>query len=166
MNQIRNVIDQQLTPPETQRTSQTATEDIPPSTDKARGKKKPQGLDYALPSRQKADYLLDTYWRLVHTLYPFLYHDDIVSTYQCLWTGQDLNIGDEEPTFLCFLNVIFSISCVLDPSIKPEDCVAFADVFYQRARGLLDFDLIQRKSIITVQCFLLLGQYLQSTNDP
>ena len=121
-------------------------------------------LDYLLPSRQRADHLMQTYWRLVHSLYPFLHKVDVLSTYQKLWTGED--IGCDAPTFVCLLNIIFSIACILDPTIRPEERESSADVFYQRARELLGFDFMKQPSTLTVQCLLVLGQYLQSTNDP
>ena len=162
MNQIKSVINQRLSPPDVERGSQAVRASSRPPLSSHPSKH--QNFDYILPSRQRADHLLDSYWRLVHTLYPFLDTDEVLSTYRRLWTGESL--GEDGPTFLCLLNVIFSITCILDPSIKPEERVSSADVFYQRARELLDFDLMQRQSILTAQCFLVLGQYLQSTNDP
>lgn len=158
MNQIRSVIDQQFTPPDSHRASPPVREDV-----RQHPHTKPP-LDYLLPSRQRADHLVDTYWRLVYTLYPLVDKTDVLSTYRKLWTGED--IGADGPTFICLLNIIFSIACILDPTIRPEERESSADVFYQRARKLLDLELMQRQSTLTVQCLLLLGQYLQSTNDP
>lgn len=160
MKQIKSVIDQQITPPG----SHPSTIPIKRPAISHRPSIQARNLDYVLPSRQRADHLLETYWRLVDTLYPFLNKEEVVATYRSLWTGEPL--GDEGSTFLCLLNVIFSIACILEPSIPPEERVSSADIFYQRARELLDFEVILRQSILTVQCLLLLGQYLQSTNDP
>ena len=164
MNQIKKVINQQGSPPASRQQSQSVRGQAPLTVQPSHSKQQRQILDYVLPSRQKADHLLEIYWRLVDTLYPFLDKDEVVSTYRSLWTGNALD--DEGPIFLCLLNVIFSLACILDPSVRPEERVSSANVFYQRSRELLDFELVQHQSILTVQYFLLLGQYLQSTKDP
>ncbi|KIN09019.1 hypothetical protein OIDMADRAFT_74613, partial [Oidiodendron maius Zn] len=119
-------------------------------------------FDYVLPSRQRADQILDSYWTIVDTLYPFLDRDEINSRYDTLWSGEPV---DDGRIFLCLLNAIFSISSVSDPSIRPERRAPSAHVFYERARDLFNLDLFQSRSILTIQCFLLLGQYLQSTSN-
>ena len=166
MNQIQSVIDQQVTPPDLRRqpSSQTTGAPARPANNRRLSKQSRPMSDYVLPSRQRADHLLETYWRLVDTLYPFLDKDEVVATYRCLWTGEPL--GDEEPIFLCLLNIIFAIASILDPATRPEERVAAGDNYYQRARQSLDFELVHRRSILTVQCSLLLGQYLQSTDNP
>lgn len=162
MNQIKRLINQHLSPAGQEPAPQPVRASPRPSL--SRYPSKHQNLDYILPSRQRADHLLDSYWRLVHTLYPFLDTDEVARSYRQIWTGESL--GEDGPTFVCLLNVIFSLTSILDPSIRPEERVGSANVFYQRARELLDFDLMQRQNILTTQCFLVLGQYLQSTNDP
>lgn len=168
MNRVKRVIDRQVTPPDSHRSSQPVAargwQTVPKLRSTQQQQEQHQNLDYVLPSRQRADRLLDTYWRLVDTLYPFLDKEEVLKTYRCLWTGEPL--GSEAQTFLCLLNVIFSIACILEPSISREERVSSADIFYQRARELLSFGLIQRQSMLTVQCLLVLGQYLQSTDDP
>lgn len=120
--------------------------------------------NYVLPSRQRADHLLSIYCRLVATLYPFLDLDEVKTLYGRLWTGEDL--GDDGLTFLSLINVVFSIACNLDSSMTPHERLINAEVFYVRAQELLQADTVQRRSVLAVQRFLLLGQYLQSTNDP
>ncbi|KAH6867516.1 fungal-specific transcription factor domain-containing protein [Thelonectria olida] len=121
-------------------------------------------IDYVLPPRQRADRLLEVYWRFVDPLYPFLDKTQLDLMYQRLWTGESL--GRDGKMFICLLNVIFSLACNLNPLMRPEERSKNATVFYQRGKVLLDFSDIQHRSILTVQCFLLSGQYLQSTNEP
>lgn len=121
-----------------------------------------QFQNYVLPSRQRADYLLATYRRLY--VYPILDWEEVERLYQRLWTGEDL--GEDGRTFLCLINVVFSIACIMDQAAVPTERTKNADVYYQRARETLDLRVLQSHSLIAVQCFLLLGHYLQSTNDP
>ncbi|KAI9705365.1 MAG: hypothetical protein M1820_005195 [Bogoriella megaspora] len=131
-----------------------------------RTKKQPSGHvgDHVLPLRKIADTLLDVYWVLVDPLYPFLDKPETVKAYESIWTG-DGSLYDET-TFLCILNAIFALCCQLSETIQPEQREASADVFFERAKDLLNLDLWQDGSIQSIQCLLIMGQYLQSTNDP
>jgi hypothetical protein len=165
MREIEKVIDRQITPPGLQRRpSEIAKSRVQSSVHSKTSERRRQEFDYVLPPRHRADNLLSTYWRLVDTLYPFLDRTEVESLYRRLWTGED--IGDDGPVFLSLLNIIFSIACALDATVPPEERESSADIFYQRAWELLNFGFVQSRSVMTVQCFLLLGQYLQSTNDP
>ena len=118
--------------------------------------------DYDLPSRQRADYLLTSYWR--RAVYPFLDRDEVECLYQRLWTGEDL--GEDASTFLCLIHMVFSMSCIMDPETASKERVKNADVFYRRGREFISLNFLQTRSLLAVQCFLLLGEYLQSKNDP
>ena len=163
MNLIKSLVDQDVTFPESQGSQASANSPLKRLSSRKAPARRPLPA-YVLPSRQQADHLLVVYRDLVATLYPFLDLDDIEVLYQRLWTGEDL--GEDGLTFLCLINVIFSIACNLDSSTPPQERIVNAKVFYTRAKELLQFDIIQQRSLLTVQCFLLLGQYLQSTNDP
>lgn len=125
-----------------------------PSSSKAQ-----KDLDYVLPPRQKADHLLDTYWKLVDVAYPFVDKADVTARYHRLWTGEDF--GPDAAMFVCLLNAMFGVASLVDPLKAPEDRVADGKVFYQRA-GPLDMELVQVRSLLTVQCFLLLSHYAHS----
>lgn len=164
LHQIKRVIDQQSTPPRLQRPLDFSQRRVQSSTRSDRSRDRRHELDYVLPPRQRANHLLDIYWRLVDSLYPFLDRVEVESLYQRVWSGE--SIGEDGPVFLSLLNLVFSIACTLDAAIAPERRESAAEVFYQRSRELMDLKLVQRQSLLTVQCFLLVGQYLQSTNDP
>lgn len=162
-NQIKNVVNRVVTNP--------ANSEPAPLIDSSHTKlpldtrqlnKRCQPLDYDLPSRQRADQLLVVYRRLISPLFPFLDTNQIDTLYNRVWIGEDL--GQDGHIFLCLLNVVFGLACIMDPSTPASERVKFADIFYKRSCQLLDFELLQYRSILTVQCFLLLGQYLQSTN--
>ncbi|EEU43586.1 uncharacterized protein NECHADRAFT_82521 [Fusarium vanettenii 77-13-4] len=119
-------------------------------------------VDVVLPPRRRADHLLDVYWRCIDPLYPFLDRDQMESMYRRLWAGE--NLGEDTKMFISLLNVVFSLSCNLNPRMEPEERGSNAAVFYRRSQALLDFSDLQNRSVLAVQCFLLSGQYLQSTN--
>lgn len=163
MNHIRGLVDQELTPSNSHESSTSSRTPFKRSNSRKSTRLR-QLQDYILPSRQRADYLLSVYKELVATLYPFLDMNDVEILYGRLWTGEDL--GDEGPAFLCLINVVFAIACKLDSTLEPPERSVVADVFYTRAHELLQVDVSQQRSLLSIQCFLLLGQYLQGTNDP
>lgn len=119
-------------------------------------------IDYILPSRKRADVLMSLYWKFVHELYPFLDKEQVRNDYDKIWSGEDS--VSEERSFLCLLNIIFALTSQMDSSFDAEHKLRSATVFYMRARELLD--VAEMASVRAVQCFLLLGQYFQSTNEP
>jgi hypothetical protein len=162
MNRIRAVLDHQVSPgsavhpPQSSSSNVTATALL-----KQRRFKNP---DYVLPSRHHADKLLDIYWRLGHTLYPFIDREDFMGKYNSLWTGNPTM--DDEICFICLLNAMFAVGCILDSTIRPQDRVECGEVYYKRAQGYVDLVFLKFQSVHTVQCLLLLAQYLQSTREP
>ncbi|KIX07448.1 uncharacterized protein Z518_02101 [Rhinocladiella mackenziei CBS 650.93] len=123
---------------------------------------KQKHVDYVLPTRRRADILVSAYWKYVHVLYPYLDKVQIQEDYEKLWKGDD-SIPDER-SLMCLLNVIFALASQIDESTPIEERERSAHVFYTRAKELLD--IVETGSVRTVQVYLLLGQYFQSTNEP
>lgn len=161
MNRMKAVLDQHVSPGSAQQTHSTTPSAGTAGALRQRRFKTPH---YVLPSRQEADKLLEVYWRLVDALYPFVHKDDFMLKYQSLWTGSPTM--DDEICFICLLNAIFAVACILDSSIRPQDRVSSGEVYFKRAQGFVDLDFLQFQSVHTVQCLLLLAQYLQSTREP
>ena len=115
-----------------------------------------------VPARNVADNLLQVYWRIVHPLYPFLDRNTVQDSYQELWT-EHARQGLPK-SFLCQINVIFALTCQLDESMEPEQRLASSEVYINHAKRQLNSDLWEQASLPSVQNFLLLSQYLQSTN--
>jgi len=113
-----------------------------------------------LPSRRRADELMEVYWEVVYPLYPYLDKAETILKYRDLWKEQ--SDYDEDAIFICGLNVIFALSCQLIGETHQRE--NSAKVFFERAKSLLD--LWHSGSFQYVQVCLLLGQYFQSTNDP
>lgn len=118
--------------------------------------------DYTLPTRTRADGLMSVYWTYVHTLYPILEKQMTTADYERLWMSD--SCIPHERSFLCLLNIIFSLTSQLTDAVEPYDRAASAAVFFTRARELLDID--SNACVRYVQIFLLFGMYLQSTNEP
>lgn len=123
---------------------------------------RPKPADYALPTRRRADILMACYWKSVHVLYPYLDKMQMEDDYEKLWKSE-VSITDER-SFMCLLNVIFALSSQIDHSLPIETRQQSAYVFYVRAKELLD--IVETGQIRSVQTFLLLGQYYQSTSEP
>ncbi|CEP11903.1 hypothetical protein [Parasitella parasitica] len=141
-----------------------------------------------LPPRKIADGLLDSYWVYVHTLYPFLHKPSFMKTYSLLWdqtpsaaaaaattttngdtimdVPYDLYDSENEPLFQCTLNLVFALGCQLSPDTNENEREVASDVFFQRSKKLLHFDILEAGSIKVVQALLLMGQYLQCTKLP
>ncbi|KAL6247923.1 hypothetical protein RBB50_005271 [Rhinocladiella similis] len=117
----------------------------------------------ALPDRREADRLLAIYWHLKATLFPILEREEFDARYEALWSGQPLREDDQ--IFFCMINIMFSLATILDPAEHSKQRLSRAGEFYQRAQQSLNFTVLQSRSTLTIQCFLLLGSYLQSTND-
>ncbi|OQV05675.1 Fungal specific transcription factor domain-containing protein [Cladophialophora immunda] len=120
-------------------------------------------FDYVLPSRRRADILMSVYWKYVHVLYPYLDKPRVQEDYEKLWKG-DAGPIDDERSYLCLLNTMFALASQLDESTSIEEREQLAHTYYTRARGLLD--IVDGGSVRSVQSFLLLAQYFQSTNEP
>ncbi|KAJ9610571.1 hypothetical protein H2200_005348 [Cladophialophora chaetospira] len=161
MNRIKAVLDQQVSPSSAPREPSVASSAAAAGLLRQRRFKNP---DYVLPSRHQADKLVEVYWRLVDPLYPFIDRNDFMGKYQTLWSGNPTM--DDEICFICLLNAMLAVGCILDSSIRPQDRVSSGEVFYKRAQSYVDLEFLQFQNVHTVQCLLLLAQYLQSTREP
>jgi hypothetical protein len=120
--------------------------------------------DYVLPSRKQADHLLELYWYYVDPLYPFLIRQNFEVSYHAIFAGT--SIEADERIFVSTLNVIFALSSQLQESLKPQQREEVSRSYFIRAQDLLKYSLWDTGSVELVQCLLLMGQYLQSTNNP
>jgi len=145
------------------RASESALGNVPRSTLMSTRTTQPKLANYVLPPRKIADGLMEVYWKLVFPLYPLVDRAQLSAAYEKIWTGE--NSDYDENMLICTFNVIFALSCQLSEIIKPEEREASADVFFSRAKELLHFNLWHSGSAELIQCLLLMGQYLQSTNS-
>lgn len=135
------------------------TQNLPASGHKTMQQKP---VDYILPSRRKADILTSLYWRYVHVLHPYLDKAQMQKDYENIWKA-DTPIVDER-SYMCLMNVIFALCSQIDESTPIEERRQSAHVFYLRAKELLD--IVDSGTVRSVQSFLMLAQYFQSTSEP
>jgi len=121
-------------------------------------------VDYDLPPRKTADGLLDVYWNAVYPLYPFLDRRQFQHMYAGIWAGDPSE--SDESLMMCTLNVVFALASQFADVLAPKERESSARKYFDRAQDLLNLDLWDIGSVQLVQCLLLMGQYLQSTNSP
>jgi hypothetical protein len=120
------------------------------------------GMEYDLPPRKRADYLVEAYWSLVHLPFPILSKPWFMCSYGALFAGT--NVGTNERIFVSTLNAIFALAVQLQESIDPTERERMSGKYFQRAHGMLHLPVWETGSIGLVQCLLLMSQYLQCTN--
>ncbi|KKY25739.1 putative c6 transcription factor [Phaeomoniella chlamydospora] len=120
-----------------------------------------RSVDYILPSRKTADGLMETYWETAHALFPIIDIDAFNRAYQSIWSGTPI---ENESQIMCTLNVIFALASSFSDSMEVKARVQSADVFFDRAQELFEMDLwnASGQSLESVQCLLLICQFLQS----
>lgn len=134
--------------------------------------------DLYLPPRPFADFLLNSYWEQVHSLYPIVHKSSFLTAYHQLWVPVD-STREERPgfqvglgsstcpisVFHCGLNAMFALGCNLS-DMPYEQRRAFSDAFCQRSLDLALRNLLDNSSLALVQALFILGQFLQSTDYP
>ncbi|KAL7963777.1 fungal-specific transcription factor domain-containing protein [Trichoderma compactum] len=148
---------------------------VPPTTTKA--KSASAGLlhdQFCLPPRRVTDALLEVYWRDVHIFHPWIHFDSFMTLYRSIWSGDNLEEGSNLPDtgpggsncpttiFYCALNAMLAEACQFS-DMPPQDKKSCSKMFYERARALLQIDLLDSGSLSHIQTLLLVAQYLQCT---
>ncbi|KNG85200.1 hypothetical protein ANOM_008079 [Aspergillus nomiae NRRL 13137] len=133
---------------------------------------------FSIPPRHKADTLLDRYWTYVHSLYPYLHRSSFTQKYLTLWSAasdrlsskasksppsQSYYCNIDERLFHCLLNLAFALGSQFGPTMEDGDRSQLGLTFFERAKALMDFDLLVQGNIFLVQMLILMGLYLQST---
>lgn len=124
---------------------------------------------FILPPREMADDFLNCYCEFIHPLFPVIHLPSFRKTYMRLWeqpqpkgpVGPHAGLSDN--VFHSILNVMFALGCQYSTTISPVKKSSQADLFYQRSRALLTFEILDSMQLSLVQVHLLNGIYLQST---
>ncbi|KAK5062910.1 hypothetical protein LTR84_004986 [Exophiala bonariae] len=116
----------------------------------------------ALPTEDRVLQLLHLFFSDTGMLFPFVHHEEIVSTYFNMKRVQFVGV---RRSWLCLLNVIFafSTSSSLRPNQPAEDDPTEPEVFFDRACRLTKGFDSRRPTLEMIQCFLLMSQYRQGT---
>lgn len=132
-----------------------------------------------IPPRDEADDLVENYWRWTHSLYPLIHRPSFEERYRMIWCPQTesrrlrtethastpaglyTSMGDR--LFYCMLNSVFALGALFSPRMDHKDREQLSRSLYERAKKLMDLDMLAAGSLALVQTLLLMGQYLQST---
>lgn len=132
-----------------------------------------------IPPRDEADDLVENYWRWTHSLYPLIHRPSFEERYRMIWypqtesrclrteahastpAGLYTSMGDR--LFYCMLNSVFALGALFSPVMDHKDRDQLSRSLYERAKKLMDLDMLAAGSLALVQTLLLMGQYLQST---
>lgn len=122
-------------------------------------------LENVLPPRRQADELLNAYWRYINPVDCFLDKKRFCRSYEALFAGGDL--GMDEHTFICTLNVVFAFASQSHESKEASERDAVANTYFLRAWNSLSPETIlwEPPSLQVVECLLLMSRYLQCTNN-
>ncbi|KAL7762784.1 hypothetical protein ACKLNR_009319 [Fusarium oxysporum f. sp. zingiberi] len=119
-----------------------------------------------VPIRSISDRYLQSFWDIVHPVYPILHIPTFMRFYNRLWEPGDVEDGSkatENPIMLATLNMVLAIGCRFTHSPKTGNRATLADQFYQRARRLVPIDTLDEATLPVVQLLLLTALHLQST---
>jgi hypothetical protein len=120
--------------------------------------------DYVLPIRKVADSLIHLYMK--HTYIQWIDRLSFMQWYEGLWTG-DSQAEDsiEEQIYYATLNIIFALVYQTEPEHIAEDQGELAQTYFNRAKRLLQFDLLDFNRLDLLRALLLLTQWYQSVNN-
>ncbi|KAH8671767.1 fungal-specific transcription factor domain-containing protein [Tricladium varicosporioides] len=117
---------------------------------------------YALPSESATRALIEDYFGDTGLLFPYIHEKTFWDTYNEIKNNE---FTKARRTWLGLLNMIMALAT----STKVKSCLSAekrtreSEVFYQRATGLCERQIMRGTSLETVQYLLLTCQYLQGT---
>lgn len=126
-------------------------------------------IEQVLPPRKQADYLMNIYWHHIHPIEPFLDDERFRRFYRALFEGTSTENTADEPVFVGILNTIFALTTQLQEDKSLDERERTSTRYFQRAwAGVSPHALAWngRATAWLVQCLLLMGRYLQCTNNP
>lgn len=120
------------------------------------------------PRRQTADDYISSFWEFVYPVFPILHKTSFMHKYAEVWSSEPYNGPNgtnevDEIAFSASLNLTFALGCQFSSLVAANKRVAVADEFYQRARKIFNYDVLDTSSMPVLQMLLLTGVYLQST---
>jgi hypothetical protein len=136
-----------------------------PKLQKQDSQKQPSEIQFVIPTRKVADQLLNYYWDYVDSAYPWLDRSAIETAYEALWI-KDGQLSMNERALHCILNLIFAISCVASQGQPHLSRYQSSFEFFDRAQGLMSYELMDIYNFEIIQILLLTAVYLQHEKMP
>ncbi|KAH7304650.1 putative C6 transcription factor [Rhexocercosporidium sp. MPI-PUGE-AT-0058] len=116
---------------------------------------------YALPLETTTRNLISRYFGDTGLLFPYIDEQAFLDTYN------EINANDftKIRTWLGLLNMIMAMATctIIESCVSAEKRAKGSDIYYQRATGLCEKQIMRGTSLEIVQYLLLTGQYLQGT---
>jgi len=127
-----------------------------------RGPRQDPGFLYDLPADEETMVLVRQYFADTGLLFPYIHEESFLDTYEEM---KRTNFSKIRRTWLGLLNMVLamSTSTAVNSNLSAEKRAEISDVFYQRALGLCDKQIMRGTSLEVVQSLLMMGQYLQGT---
>ena len=132
--------------------------------------------DILIPPRREADRLVDSYFRNVQVLRPYLHEPTFREQYKGIWAADSSERTISEMSsreyvlevvkrriFSITLNLVFALGCRADPSRIPKERLSRSEAFYLRTQHWSTYKISHFGSLELVQAMLLAGHYLQTT---
>ncbi|KAH7147108.1 fungal-specific transcription factor domain-containing protein [Dactylonectria estremocensis] len=119
-----------------------------------------------IPIRRISDRYLQSFWDIVHPVFPILHRPTFTRFYGELWeptSSEKTETAVDDPVMLATLNLVLAIGCRFTQCVNLGSRALQADLLYQRARTLVPIDCLDIASLPIVQLLLLTAVHLQST---
>lgn len=136
-----------------------------PKLQKKEASREPSDMQFVPPTRKVADNLLGVYWDYVDSVYPWLDRSSIENAYETLWAKEG-DISMNKRAFHCLLNIMFAISCLVSQAPTPLSRYQSSGAFFERAQGLMSYELMEIYNFEIIQILLLTAVYLQHDKMP
>lgn len=109
------------------------------------------------PQRMLANRLVGCYLEFCHPQYPFIHAPSFQRKYEALWTTKD----PLSNKFAGIVNVVFALGCDFSGELPHS----MGQMFFQRAKALIEPTVLETATLEALQALVLLGLYLQSTHS-
>ncbi|KAI9155697.1 arylsulfatase [Paramyrothecium foliicola] len=133
-----------------------------------------------LPPRQFADARLQNYWTYFYPFNPLLHRKTFEKRYEAIWSSSISTDGsraspNDEGNGVDYMRAIYALvnimialgSLYADASNKSpsseQSVTSTSYIFYERAESLITRKSMDHSNLLSVQVFILMAQYLQTT---
>lgn len=120
-------------------------------------------LAFRFPPRNFCDDLIQDYHDLVWVILPTHDWTSFKQDYNAIWIGSSTTTTTKP--LHCMINMALALGSQFSKAVPPGERKRMGQTFWERALELYDPRLQQGASLEGVQCFLMMGLFLQSTHQ-
>lgn len=114
-------------------------------------------MEYELPARKQADFLVSAYWYLVHPSFPVLNKPQFIHSYNAPFSGTTVDMNDR--ISMSTLNTIFTLPVQLQGFLDLNQRERLSGKHFRRAHALLHVPIWKTAFIELIQYLSLTSQY-------